>query len=131
MSPPGAGTVRLDPIIALLVALNIVRTSVQLLRRSTGGLMDHALGGAGQAEIQAVLDPYREEGIQFHALRTRQAGRRAFVSLHLLVPGAWTVNRATSWPSVSSATCASDCHTRRCSRTSKREKTPPPSTTCG
>jgi cation diffusion facilitator family transporter len=84
---------RLDPIIALLVALNIVRTGVQLLRRSTGGLMDHALGPAEQAEIQAALDPYREDGIQFHALRTRQAGRRAFVSLHLLVPGAWTVQK--------------------------------------
>jgi cation diffusion facilitator family transporter len=84
---------RLDPIIALLVALNIVRTGVQLLGRSAGGLMDHALGPGEQAEIQAVLDAYREDGVEFHAVRTRQAGRRAFVSLHLLVPGAWTVQQ--------------------------------------
>jgi cation diffusion facilitator family transporter len=87
------GRERLDPIIALLVALNIVRTGVQLLGRSAGGLMDHALGPAEQAEIQAVLDAHREDGVEFHALRTRQAGRRAFVSLHLLVPGAWTVQQ--------------------------------------
>jgi cation diffusion facilitator family transporter len=87
------GWERLDPIIALLVALNIVRTGVQLLGRSAGGLMDHALGPAEQAEIQAVLDAHREDGVEFHALRTRQAGRRAFVSLHLLVPGAWTVQQ--------------------------------------
>jgi cation diffusion facilitator family transporter len=84
---------RLDPIIALLVALNIVRTGVQLIRRSAGGLMDHALGPAEQGEIQAVLDTHREDGVEFHALRTRQSGRRAFVSLHLLVPGAWTVQQ--------------------------------------
>ena len=87
------GWERLDPIIALLVALNIVRTGMQLLGRSAGGLMDHALGPAEQAEIQAVLDAHREDGVEFHALRTRQAGRRAFVSLHLLVPGAWTVQQ--------------------------------------
>ncbi len=84
---------RLDPIIALLVAVSIVRTGVVLLRRSGGGLMDHALGPAEQGEIQAVLERYREGGVEFHALRTRQAGRREFVSLHLLVPGEWTVKR--------------------------------------
>jgi hypothetical protein len=87
------GWERLDPINALLVALNIVRTGVQLLRRSTGGLMDHALGPAEQAEIQGGLATYREDGVEFHAPRTRQAGRRAFVSLHLLVPGAWTAQQ--------------------------------------
>lgn len=87
------GWERLDPIIALLVAANIVRTGFQLLRRSTGGLMDHALGPAEQAEIRAVLASHREDGVEFHALRTRQAGRRAFISMHLLVPGAWTVQQ--------------------------------------
>ena len=87
------GWERLDPIIALLVAANIVRTGVQLLSRSTGGLMDHALGPAEQAEIQAVLASHREDGVEFHALRTRQAGRRAFISMHVLVPGAWTVQQ--------------------------------------
>jgi cation diffusion facilitator family transporter len=87
------GWERFDPIVALLVALNIIRTGVQLLRRSAGGLMDHALGPAEQGEIQEVLDTHREDGAEFHALRTRQSGRRAFVSVHLLVPGAWTVQQ--------------------------------------
>jgi cation diffusion facilitator family transporter len=84
---------RLDPIIALLVALNIVRTGVQILRRATGGLMDHALEPSELDEIEAVLDSYRGEGVDFHALRTRQSGRRAFVSLHVLVPAAWSVQQ--------------------------------------
>ena len=88
------GWERLDPIIALLIALNIVRTGVQLLRRATRGLMDHVLGSAEQADIRAVLDAHRDDGVEFHALRTRQSGRRAFVSVHLLVPGAWTVQQA-------------------------------------
>jgi cation diffusion facilitator family transporter len=58
------GWERLDPIIALLVALNIVRTGVQLIRRSTGGLMDLGLGTAEQADIQAVLDAHRKAGVQ-------------------------------------------------------------------
>lgn len=85
------GFERLDPIIALLVALNIVRTGLELLRRSSSGLMDHALEPAEQAEIKAVLDAHREDDVEFHALRKRQAGQRAFVSLHVLVPGAWSV----------------------------------------
>jgi cation diffusion facilitator family transporter len=87
-----SGWDRLDPIIALLVAANIVRSGVLLLQRSAGGLMDHALSPAELDEIQAVLDRYRTEGVQFHALRTRQSGRRAFVSLHVLVPGNWSVH---------------------------------------
>ena len=87
------GWERLDPIIALLVAVNIVRTGVQLIHRSSGGLMDHALGPAEQADIQAVLDAHRADGVEFHALRTRQSGRRAFVSVHVLVPGAWSVQQ--------------------------------------
>lgn len=48
---------------------------------------------ADQARIAAVLTPYRETGVDFHALRTRAAGQRRFVSLHVLVPGAWTIQR--------------------------------------
>lgn len=83
----------LDPVVALLVALNIVWTGVQLMRRSADGLMDVALPPEQQAAIDAVLEPYRREGIGFHALLTRQAGARAFVSLHVLVPGVWTVQQ--------------------------------------
>jgi cation diffusion facilitator family transporter len=85
------GWERLDPLIALAVAVNIVFTGVRLVRRSTGGLMDHALAPVEQAALDAALAPHREQGISFHAIRNRQAGRRSFVSMHVLVPGRWTI----------------------------------------
>jgi cation diffusion facilitator family transporter len=85
------GWQRLDPIIALVVAVNVVVTGVALVRSSTGGLMDRALSPDEINDIDAVLDAHRSDQIQFHALRTRRAGYRAFVSLHVLVPGAWSV----------------------------------------
>ena len=85
---------RLDPIIAIAVALNIVWTGIKLLRRSMLGLMDTALSPEDRAEITAILSRYeRTYGVQAHALRTRQAGTRRFVSVHILVPGAWSVDR--------------------------------------
>lgn len=87
------GWQRLDPIVALLVAANIVWTGVGIVRRSIGGLMDMALGAADVTTVRAVLDGYMVGGVQFHALRTRQAGARKFVSVHVLVPGEWTVQR--------------------------------------
>lgn len=87
------GWVRLDPIIALIVAANILRTGWQLLSRSARGLLDAALPVAERDEINQILKQYESKGIQFHALRTRQAGTRAFISLHVLVPRDWTVQR--------------------------------------
>ncbi len=87
------GWLILDPIIGLLVALNIVWSGVQLVRRSAEGLMDASLSPAEVAEIDTVLQPYRDQGLEFHALRTRQAGTRRFVSMHVLVPGRWTIQR--------------------------------------
>jgi len=87
------GWLRLDPIIALIVAANILRTGWQLLSRSIRGLLDAALPAAEQDAINQVLRHYESKGIQFHALRTRQAGTRAFISLHVLVPADWTVQR--------------------------------------
>jgi cation diffusion facilitator family transporter len=87
------GWERLDPIIALAVAANIVVTGSGLVRRSAGGLMDRALDTPELAKIHAALEPFERDGVRFHALRTRQAGSRAFVSLHVLVPGAWTVQQ--------------------------------------
>jgi cation diffusion facilitator family transporter len=84
---------RLDPIIALLVAGNIILTGSSLVRRSVGGLMDRALDPEELRRIGGVLAPFQREGIRFHALRTRQAGRRAFISVHVLVPRAWSVQR--------------------------------------
>jgi cation diffusion facilitator family transporter len=87
------GWQRLDPLVALLVAANIFRTGAGVVRRSIGGLMDTALPAEDLNSIRKVLDGYTAEGAQFHALRTRQAGARIFVSVHVLVPGEWTVQR--------------------------------------
>jgi cation diffusion facilitator family transporter len=83
----------LDPLIAVAVAVNVVRTGFGLLRRSLLGLLDTALPEAERHSIAAVLAAHTGDGVQFHALRTRQAGARRFVSLHVLVPGEWTVQR--------------------------------------
>jgi cation diffusion facilitator family transporter len=87
------GWERLDPIIALGVAVNILVAGGGLLRRSVGGLMDRALEEPDLEAIRDALGPFERDGVRFHALRTRQAGSRRFVSLHVLVPGAWTVQR--------------------------------------
>jgi cation diffusion facilitator family transporter len=91
------GWLWLDPVIALGVALNIVWTGWQLLNRSAAGLMDVSIPEEEIKAIESVLDSYRQQGLEFHALRTRQAGTRAFISLHLLVPGAWSVQRGHDW----------------------------------
>lgn len=83
----------LDPLIAIAVAVNIVATGFLLMRRSALGLLDRALPPERQARIDAVLDRHRADGVDFHALRTRDAGGRSFVSVHVLVPGQWTVQR--------------------------------------
>lgn len=83
----------LDPVVALLVAANIVWTGVGIVRRSVGGLMDVSLSGQDMAAVRKVLQAHEQNGIQFHALRSRQSGARKFVSVHVLVPGAWTVQR--------------------------------------
>lgn len=87
------GVDRLDPIIALIVALNIVATGFVLVRSALSGLLDRALEPEEIDQIEHVLDRYREQGISFHALRTRRAAHRAFISLHVLVPGDWSVQR--------------------------------------
>ena len=84
---------RLDPTVAMLVGVNILVTGFSLVRRSSAGLMDASLPAADQAAVDAVLDRHRSDVITFHAVRTRAAGRYRFVSLHLLVPGDWTVQQ--------------------------------------
>jgi cation diffusion facilitator family transporter len=86
-----SGWLWLDPVLALLVAANIVWTGWQLLQRSASGLMDEAIPKEQIEAVEAVLEQYRQQGLNFHALRTRQAGRQAFITLHVLVPGDWTV----------------------------------------
>jgi cation diffusion facilitator family transporter len=88
------GWLRLDAIIAMLVAANILRTGIGLLRRSGEGLMDVSLPNKDVKRIEEILASYEEQGVKFHALRTRSAARRSFVSMHILVPGEWSVQRA-------------------------------------
>lgn len=87
----------LDPVIALVVAANIIWTGWHLMQRSAAGLMDASLPVEKLEQIDAVLAVYREQGLDFHALRTRQAGSRTFVTLHVLVPGHWTVQQGHDW----------------------------------
>lgn len=84
----------LDPIIAILVAINIVWAGLQLIRRTISGLMDAALSADEQSAIVAVLEQFAaSDDIAYHALRTRYAGARRFMSVHVLVPGHWTVQQ--------------------------------------
>ncbi len=91
------GWLWLDPAMAILVAANIVWTGWKLLGRSAAGLMDVSLPADQLAAIESVLVRYRAQGLEFHALRTRQAGVRAFITLHVLMPGEWTVHDGHEW----------------------------------
>jgi cation diffusion facilitator family transporter len=82
----------LDPIIALVVAANIVWSGYHLVKRSTSGLMDSTLPPEELDLLKRILEKYMQQGVQHHALRTRQAASRRFVSMHVLVPGSWTVD---------------------------------------
>ena len=84
---------RLDAIVAIAVALIVLRTGFRLLRRSLLGLLDTSLPEETLDHIKAILDAHSGMGVRYHALRTRQAGARRFISLHILVPGSWTVQR--------------------------------------
>jgi cation diffusion facilitator family transporter len=85
------GWLVLDPLIALAVAVYIVLTGVGVMRRSFLGLMDRALPEPELDAIRAILEEYKPRGLDYHALRTRRAGRRRLVELHLLLPGATSV----------------------------------------
>lgn len=89
-----AGWEVLDPVIAMLVASHIVWAGLQLIRRTASGLMDAALAPDERAKIVLVLERFSDShGVTYHALRTRYAGARRFMSVHLLVPGDWTVKQ--------------------------------------
>ena len=87
------GWLHLDPIVAMLVAANILWTGTRIVRRSILGLMDTALPPEELVAVKAALDFHLSDGVEYHALRTRQSGARRFVSFHVLVPGEWTVHR--------------------------------------
>lgn len=83
----------LDPVVAIIVALNIIRSGIHIVRNSVLGLMDTGIPLEEQKIVQEILRQFSADEVQFHALRTRQAGVRKFVSMHVLVPGDWTVKR--------------------------------------
>ncbi len=85
------GWERLDPIVAFIVAGNIIWAGFRIVRESALGLMDTALPIEEQEILKKILEPYTEKGVQYHALRTRQSGSRRFASMHVLVPDTWTV----------------------------------------
>lgn len=87
------GWVRLDPIVAFLVACNIIWAGISIIRKSVSGLMDKAISMDEQNTIQKILEPHKQKGILFHAFLTRQAGAKQFVSFHVLVPDLWTVKQ--------------------------------------
>lgn len=88
------GWARLDALLAIAVGINILFTGYQLIKRSVNGLLDAAISDQDMDIVQGILNSYQmEQGILTHAVRTRQAGRRRFVSMHVLVPGSWTVTR--------------------------------------
>jgi cation diffusion facilitator family transporter len=84
---------RLDPVVAIAVAVNIVWTGSRIVMSSVAGLMDASLPASEIQLLRQILDRYASDGIEYHALRTRQAGARRFVSLHVLVPPEWSVQR--------------------------------------
>lgn len=89
------GWLQLDPLIALVVSAHILWAGFGLVRRSVRGLLDPAISAEDQREISKLIAEYsRRYGVSFHAVRTRQAGARRFISFHLLVPDAWTVAQA-------------------------------------
>ena len=87
------GWLILDPLIALAVAANIIWSGIQLMRRSALGLLDSAIPQRERDKIVEVLDRFTPQGVASHSLLTRQAGQRRFISVHILVPGKWTVQR--------------------------------------
>ena len=89
------GWLRLDPLVALGVAAHIVWTGLRLMRRSWRGLLDAAISIEDTGEVTKLFAEYSKRyGVSFHALRTRQAGKRRFISFHFLVPDAWSVAQA-------------------------------------
>jgi cation diffusion facilitator family transporter len=90
------GWLILDPIIAMLVAANIIFTGYRLLIRSGRGLLDISLPPEELTSVKSILDSYKAQGVSYHALRSRQAAARKFLVVHLLVPGDWSVRKSHS-----------------------------------
>ncbi len=90
------GWLWLDPLLAIAVALNVMREGVSLVRRSSDGLMDRAVEPETLAEIERTLEVFRHQAIRFDHLTTRRAGQRRFVDMHMHMPSNWTLGRAAA-----------------------------------
>ncbi len=90
------GWLWLDPLVAILVAANILREGAALVWRSAGGLMDEALEADAKAEVDKVLEEFRHQTIRFDHVVTRRAGQRRFVDMHMHMPAGWTLGRAAA-----------------------------------
>ncbi len=88
------GIERLDPLVALLIGLKIGWEGVKIFRRSVRGLMDTPIAESERLQVEAILDAVSSKEVRWHALRSRQAGGRRFISVHILVPGSWSVQQA-------------------------------------
>jgi cation diffusion facilitator family transporter len=88
------GWLPLDALVAIAVAINILVTGARLVWSSGSALLDAAMSPEDVARVSGVLDRYRSETVDFHGLQTRESGRTRFVSVHVLVPGAWSVQQA-------------------------------------
>jgi cation diffusion facilitator family transporter len=84
----------LDPVVAILVGLNILVTGYRLVSDSVTSLLDAALPEEDMTRLRAVLDGLSTPEVQFHDIRTRESGRQRFVSLTVRMPGDWTVQQA-------------------------------------
>ncbi len=90
------GWLWLDPVLAIAVALNILREGARLVWQSAGGLMDEALEPEARQQIDTVLAGFDHHAIRFDHVVTRRAGQRRFVDLHMHMPAAWTLGRAAA-----------------------------------
>ncbi len=88
-----SGWLVLDAMVAIGVALNILWTGYQLMRRSALGLLDSGIPEADRVKIIKILEPLKQQNLDYHSLLTRQAGQRKFISLHVLMPGKWTIQQ--------------------------------------
>lgn len=87
------GWLVLDALVAIGVAINILWTGYHLMHRSAQGLLDSAIPDADRVKVHALLEPLRQQGLDYHSLLTRQAGQRKFISVHILMPGLWTIQK--------------------------------------
>lgn len=90
------GWLWLDPVIAIAVALNILREGATLVWRSAGGLMDQAVEPDVRDEIEKVLDGFSHQSIRFDHVTTRRAGQRRFIDMHMHMPPGWSLGRAAA-----------------------------------